>query len=98
MVVVFWKIGEKEMNIIQNTRDNIYKEMRKKQIKLDDFCKSTGFSREDVARIILGDALLAPWQVEIIADTLGTTKNKLMYGRFWRIKIKKLQRKGRWYR
>jgi hypothetical protein len=81
------------MDIIQNIRDNIYKEMRRKHIKLDNFCEDTGYSREDVARIILGELLLPPYQLELVADVLGATKQNLMYGSFWW--FKKLMNGGR---
>lgn len=71
------------MDIIQNIRDNIYKEMRRKHIKLDDFCEDTAYSREDIARIILDELLLPPYQLELVADVLETTKQNLMYGSFW---------------
>jgi transcriptional regulator with XRE-family HTH domain len=74
-----------KMDIIQNIRDNIYKELRKRNITLEEFCDKTNLSKEDVAKIILGEVLLPPYQIELIANVLGTTKQKIMYGKHWKI-------------
>ena len=67
------------MNLIENLRLSIYMLMRKNNMTCQEFGNALGYSITDVDRILFGEVLLPPVEIEKIAKLFGMTKQELMY-------------------
>lgn len=69
------------MNLIENLRLSIYELMRKNNMTCQEFGDALGYPITDVDRILFGEVLLPPVEIEKIAKLFGLTKQELMYYR-----------------
>ena len=67
------------MNLIENLRLSIYQLMRKNNMTCQEFGDALGYPITDVDRILFGEVLLPPVEIEKIAKLFGMTKQELMY-------------------
>lgn len=65
--------------MIEDLRKSIYQLMKKNNMTCQEFANALGYSLIDVDRILFGEVLLPPTQIEQIAELFGMTKRELMY-------------------
>ena len=66
------------MNLVENLRKSIYDLMKKNNMTFQEFGDALGYSLSDVDRILFGDVLLPPNQIERIAQLFGITMRELL--------------------
>ena len=66
-------------NLIEDLRKSIYELMKKNNMTCQEFGDALGYPITDVDRIIFGEVLLPPVEIERIANLFGMTKRELLY-------------------
>ena len=67
------------MNLVEGLRKSINELMDKNNISRRDFANSLGYSVTDVDRILYGDVLIPPVEIERIANLFGMTMDELIH-------------------
>lgn len=60
--------------------DNIRKLLMQNHKGIVDFAEALGYSPRDAARIICGELLMSPKEIQRIADFFGVTKREIVRG------------------
>ena len=66
-------------NLIEDLRKSIYELMKKNNMTCQAFGDALGYPITDVDRILFGEVLLPPVEIERIANLFGMTKRELLY-------------------
>ena len=66
-------------NLIEDIRKSIYELMKKNKMTCQEFGDALGYPITDVDRILFGEVLLPPVEIERIANLFGMTKRELLY-------------------
>ena len=67
------------MDSVEELKRSIYELMKKNNMTCQEFSETLGYSIIDVDRILFGELLLTPVEIERIANMFGLTKRELMY-------------------
>jgi len=67
------------MSLIENLRKSIYELIKKNNMTCQEFGDALGYSVSDVDRILFGEVLLPPEELERIAELFGITMRELIY-------------------
>ena len=66
------------MNLIENLRRSIYELMKKNNMTCQEFGDALGYSITDVDRILFGEVLLPPVEIEKIAELKNIPPTEVM--------------------
>lgn len=66
-------------NFIEDLRKSIYELMKKNNMTCQEFGDALGYPISDVDRILFGEVLLSPVELDKIAELFGITKRELVY-------------------
>lgn len=66
-------------DLIEDLRKSIYELMKKNNMTCHKLADTLGYSISDVDRILFGEVLLPPVEIERIANLFGLTKRELIY-------------------
>ena len=68
-------------DLVGDLRTSIYELMKKNKMTCQAFCDALGYPISDVDRILFGEMLLPPVEIERIANLFGMTKSELLHFR-----------------
>ena len=66
-------------DLVEDLRTSIYELMKKNKMTCQAFGDALGYPITDVDRILFGEMLLPPAEIERIANLFGMTKSELLH-------------------